>query len=294
MSKKKAAASDSDTNATNATNANATTADKATTPKDIAATTDTATQEEPGKVVVHNTIDEAFAMAAEAGTAEQNPEAFTPPETAAPSTGPAMASGDVTPSTADNESAAKGKAGHAETAARAQAVRERARANRILREAESAVNNPKGNAARLEGMTDEQVAEQSRIAREYDAQQAKDRADRDERRRTGTPRPEREVIELPADIEERLADALTRIANLAEQDTFASRKELKDLTSRYSDLSQIRYKDIPADPLLTAEEYHIANARQKAKHIGDAADMAFLAAKASAAVRQLRNERKSF
>jgi hypothetical protein len=200
--------------------------------------------------------------------------------------GPARAGADVTPSRADKNRAAagSGKGSNAETAAKAYALRERARATEVEKEAKGE-GKAQGDTRTVEEVA-KQAAEDARKA-------AEDREARRHRKETGEPRPRTEKPDQDDDPEVRLAEPIARIKTLAEDGSRGARDELRGLQSRYSTLSQKRYKDQSASPVESAEEYHVRNAKHKAAHIRDAADMALLAAKAAAALRQVENERRS-
>lgn len=222
---------------------------------------------EPDQVVSSLSMEEAFGQAAEQAAAGNE---------AAPIKGDtrpkgALAGGRHDRQVRPNEVAAT----NAEKAAREEAERARAEADAIEGKGQPTLTEEE-LAAEEERLAALQQAEDDRVAAR--------REDRERRAATGERRQREPKPETHSDPEVRLANPFAKIAELAADGGRPALDKLRALISRYGELAQRRFRDLPAIAGEEPYEYQERNARHKAAHMRECADLNLLAARASSAL----------
>ena len=223
--------------------------------------------DEDHEVVSEMTSEEMFAQA----NANPNKGEPIPEDRPTPTKGSAhaSASADNTQTEAEKRKDAENTGRtSSETRAAAEAIRARAKANRL-------------EHGEVEGGPTETPEQRHALAKEQQQAAKEERAKRK--------RGEEGSLETPDDLQERLVDVLGKMETLAAENTPAARKELRRLADRYGEVSQTPFRMPDKMPLETVEEYQMRTARLKRKHIRDRADENYLSAKAQGLLRNHTN-----
>lgn len=223
--------------------------------------TDSTTQDEDHEVVSEMTSEEMFAEA------NANPNKGEPIPTKGSAHASASADNTKTEAEKKREALDSGRTS-AETRAAAEAIRARAKANRL-------------EHGEVEGGPTETPEQRHALAKEQQQAAKEERAKRK--------RGEEGSLETPDDLQERLVDVLGKMETLAAENTPAARKELRRLADRYGEVSQTPFRMPDKMPLETVEGYQMRTARLKRKHIRDRADENYLSAKAQGLLRNHTN-----